>query len=88
MDERIVCIRTSGPRTDCSCITHVQTFYNQVFSVIEIIASINRGHKFYVTDHKDSSKTYVMPVEKHGRWCIRTSSTDTPEDNLLKLPDF
>jgi len=84
---QITCIIRNGPPDDCTCIIDIQSNGVQ-FSVDEVISGIiNRGTRFYVKDPEDLSRVYVIPVPKQNPTYIRTKPNDTPDDNLLQLPD-
>lgn len=87
MEYQITQIKRDGPKTDCTCITHVKTTSYVIFSVPEVLARLSND-RFYVIDPKDGSKVYVVSAERNGRRYIRTKPNDTPDDNLLKLPEF
>jgi hypothetical protein len=56
-----------------------------VYEVVNLIES-NRD-TFYVVDPKDGSRAWVIVAQRDNRKYIRTRANDTPDDNLLQLPD-
>lgn len=87
MNIEIVCITTNGPRNDCQCITSVKTSANVRYSVPDVITKIRTDDTFFVRDPKDNSTVTVRPVPENNPRYIRTRANDTPDDNLLKLPE-
>jgi len=89
MDYKIIAIKRDGLKTDCTCITHIKTSTDHIFSVSDVLAKLDtHSDRFYVVDPKDGSTVFVTQAEKMGRRYIRTKPNDTPDDNLLKLPEF
>ena len=85
--EQIVCIRRNEQPNDCRCITSVRTFSAQDYPVRDVIHLIEDvGYTFYVTD-SNLNISLVNVVEREGSKYIRTAPDDTPDDNLLKLPN-
>ncbi len=87
MDHEVIAIKRDGLKTDCTCITHVKTSTYLILSVPDVLARLS-SDRFYVIDPKDGSRVYVASAERMGRRYIRTKPNDTPDDNLLKLPEF
>lgn len=87
MNIEIVCITTSGPKNDCQCITSVKSSTNVTYPVSDVIVKIRTGDTFFVRDPKDNSTVTVRPVPEFSPRYIRTRANDTPDDNLLQLPD-
>lgn len=83
----ITCIVKNGPLNDCTCITSIQS--NGIpFTVEEVISGITkRDTKFYMVNPKDNSTSYVIPIPEQSPTYIRTKVNDTPDDNLLQLPE-
>ena len=85
--EQIVCIRRNSQPNDCRCITSVRTLSAQDYTIKDVIHLIeNVDYTFYVSDPR-SYVTLVKVVEREGFKYIRTAPNDTPDDNLLKLPN-
>ena len=47
----------------------------------------NRSEKFFVLDSADGSEVIVNTAERDDKKYIRTAPNDTPNDNLLSLPN-
>ena len=89
MDRQVTCITTSGPKDDCTCITHIGRWSDLgKITTQEGVSRIeNRTDTFWVRDSADGSGANVRAAERNGRKYLRTEANDTPRDNLLKLPD-
>lgn len=87
-DIEIACIVRSGPKTDCTCITHVRGIAGTLFSVSEVLILLNmRTTRFFVRDPKTNEISFVTSAERSGRRYIRTRPDDDRNDNLLSLDD-
>ena len=89
MDRRVTCITTSGPKDDCTCITHIGKWDDiGRITTQEVVRRIEeRIDSFWVRDPADGSRADVRVAQRNGRKYLRTEANDTPRDNLLKLPD-
>ena len=88
MNIEIVCITTNGrPRNNCQCITSIKSSADVRYFVSDVITKIQTGDTFFVRDPKDNSTVTVRPVPESSPRYIRTRANDTPDDNLLQLPE-
>lgn len=89
MDRQVNCITTSGPKDDCTCITHIGRWSDiSRITTQEGIRRIESGtDTFWVRDPADGSRANVRVAHREGRKYLRTEANDTPRDNLLKLPE-
>ncbi len=88
MDRQVTCITTSGPKDDCTCITHIGRWGDiGRITTQEGVRRIEDGtDTFWVRDPADGSRVNVHVAQRGGRKYLRTDPNDTPRDNLLKLP--
>jgi hypothetical protein len=85
--EEIICITTNGSREHCNCITWVKTNLENEYLVSDVIRLIGLGtHVFFVSDNA-GDVVLVKVVPELNPTYIRTKADDTPDDNLLSLPD-
>lgn len=89
MDRQITCITTSGPKSDCTCITHVGrwTDIGRITTQDAVRRIENRIDTFWVQDRADGSRVNVHVAQRGDRKYLRTNPNDTPRDNLLSLPE-
>jgi len=88
-DRQVTCVTTEGPKSDCTCITHIGRFSDlggritRAEGVRRIKEAIDR---FYVIDPSDSSRVWVKVARRGNLEYLRTQPNDTERDNLLSLP--
>jgi hypothetical protein len=87
----VECVTTddSSSYNDCRCITTIgipsKSGGVNTYTPERIHDRIEENDEEFFVEHQDS-RAYLEPVEREGTKYVRTESTDTTQDNLLKQP--